>query len=123
VITKQHILRNIQTNTKAPPMDRSDRYRPGQTFDVDRFAAICSERNLDPAEAAVKLLQKADVDLKDKEKLDAYIRLMEFLYSKKKAVELTGKDGGPVEVTDRPQLTREEWLKAHGLAAAAGSTD
>jgi len=35
-------------------------------------------------------------------------------------VELTGKDGGPmaIEATERPQLSREEWLAIHGLNGA-----
>jgi len=40
--------------------------------------------------------------------------------------EITGKDGGPIEtvaeVTIRPQVTREEWLKLHGLVAPDRST-
>jgi hypothetical protein len=38
-------------------------------------------------------------------------------YSEKKLMELTGKGGGPVgiETSERPKLTREEWLKLHGF--------
>lgn len=39
------------------------------------------------------------------------------------STELTGKDGGPVEtaVTIRPQVSREEWLKLHGLDSTSGT--
>ena len=38
----------------------------------------------------------------------------------KDKVEMTGKDGGPmvIEATERPQLSREEWLAIHGLNGA-----
>lgn len=38
----------------------------------------------------------------------------------KNKTELTGEDGQPIKIestsTDRPQMTKEEWLKAHGVA-------
>lgn len=42
------------------------------------------------------------------------------VYGDKVQTELTGKDGGPVETvtTTRPQLTKEEWLAAHGVGTA-----
>jgi len=47
-------------------------------------------------------------------------------YGDRISQEITGKDGGPVEtvaeVTIRPQVTREEWLKLHGLDTAMGAT-
>ena len=33
----------------------------------------------------------------------------------KDKVEMTGANGGPIETTTRPQLSREEWLAQHGL--------
>jgi hypothetical protein len=40
-------------------------------------------------------------------------------YTERQKRELTGKDEGPIktesDVTLRPPVTREEWLKAHGL--------
>lgn len=40
--------------------------------------------------------------------------------------ELTGKDGGPLEtkseVSVRPPISRDEWLKLHGLDPAEGTT-
>lgn len=39
------------------------------------------------------------------------------MYTEKSKKEVSGPDGGPVEstVTVRPQVTREEWLKLHGI--------
>lgn len=88
----------LRTPPPAHMKRQSKRYKKGQTFNVERFAEICNEHQLDPAEAAVTLLQRPDVELKDKEKLEAYIKLMEYLYSKRKAIEHTGKDGGPLKV-------------------------
>lgn len=40
------------------------------------------------------------------------------------ATEISGPEGGPVEVQNaRPKLSKEEWLEAHGLGAAAGTAD
>jgi hypothetical protein len=41
-----------------------------------------------------------------------------------KAIELTGRDGGPMEhdIAMRPPLTREEWEKKHGLDTSSGTT-
>lgn len=40
------------------------------------------------------------------------------------ATEISGPEGGPVEVqSTRPKLSKEEWLQAHGLGAAAGTAD
>lgn len=41
------------------------------------------------------------------------------------AIEASGPDGGPipVETSTRPQLTKEEWLAAHGMGTTAGTTD
>jgi hypothetical protein len=37
----------------------------------------------------------------------------------KDKVEMTGANGGPIETTTRPQLSREEWLALHGLPGGA----
>lgn len=46
-------------------------------------------------------------------------------YGDKVQTELTGKDGGPVETvtSTRPQLTKEEWLAAHGVGTATRPAD
>lgn len=47
------------------------------------------------------------------------------LYAKLLPTEVTGKDGGPIkqehEVIMRPQLSKEEWLKAHHVGTPAGT--
>jgi len=51
------------------------------------------------------------------------------IYPKLLPLQVTGKDGGAiktdsvVEVAMRPQLTKEEWLIAHGVGTAARPTD
>lgn len=51
------------------------------------------------------------------------------IYPKLLPLQVTGKDGGAiktdsvVEVAMRPQLTKEEWLIAHGVGTAARTTD
>lgn len=40
------------------------------------------------------------------------------------ATEISGPEGGPMEVqSTRPKLSREEWLEAHGVGAAARTAD
>lgn len=40
-----------------------------------------------------------------------------------KATEITGEDGGPIvlERPSVPEISKEEWLEAHGLGTAAGT--
>lgn len=51
------------------------------------------------------------------------------IYPKLLPLQVTGKDGGAiktdsvVEVAMRPQLTKEEWLIAHGVGTAVRTTD
>lgn len=44
-------------------------------------------------------------------------KLLPKKYGDRVQQEVSGPDGGPVQVTDpaRPKLTREEWLAAHGV--------
>lgn len=48
------------------------------------------------------------------------------IYSRLLPTELTGKNGGPIEaaieLSTRPQLTKEEWLSIHGLGASKRPT-
>ena len=39
------------------------------------------------------------------------------------AVEQKTEVTGSVEISQRPQLTKEEWLKAHGLGTASGAAE
>jgi hypothetical protein len=121
---EDQVVANITAGAKPKKLE-SKHYRPGQTFSPERFAQICEERGYDPGECAIKFLAREDLDLKDKDRLDAHIKLMEYAYAKRKAVEITGANGGPVEVESvkRPQLTKEEWLIAHGVGTAAGSAE
>ena len=40
-----------------------------------------------------------------------------YMHSKLASVELTGKDGGPIQTAavERPKLTQEQWLAEHGI--------
>lgn len=65
--------------------------KSGQSFSLDRFVALCEARGLDPAEKVMDILEDAGAvaDLKPKERLDAYLRLMEYAYPKLRATENT----------------------------------
>lgn len=88
-----HVLANKINGTRPPKhMTQKGNGRPGQKFDADRFAELCAQHKLDPAEEALKLLADLEVQerLKPKDRLDAYTKLMEYIYPKKKSVESTG---------------------------------
>ena len=89
--------------------------KPGQTFSMDRFVTLCNKWGLDPAEAALKLLQDPleSSDLKAKEKLDAYIKLMEYAYAKQRAVEHTGSI--KVGLAELLAETETEWQAQKSL--------
>lgn len=46
-------------------------------------------------------------------KLGGYFKILNKVLPDLKAVELTGADGGPVTITDKP-LSKEEWVKQYG---------
>ncbi len=46
-----------------------------------------------PAEAALRILLDKDADLLDKERLDVLMKLMEFKFPKRRAIEHSGTDG------------------------------
>ncbi len=112
------VIADAQVKAKVPAHTLRGNAKPGQKFDGDRFAELCVKRKIDPAEAALKLLQDpaALSELKAKEKLDAYIRLMEYAYPKKRATEAKVEHSGTIEIAERPKMTREEWMRAHGLS-------
>lgn len=53
--------------------------------------AIFDSNNFCPAEEVVKLIKNKRADLLDKERADIFLRLMEFKFPKRKAVEHSGK--------------------------------
>lgn len=57
--------------------------------------------------------------------LDLLARLAEYAAPKLGRIEHTGEDGGAIktEVTLRPQLTKDEWMAAHGVGAATGTAE
>lgn len=109
----------------APRKRESPDYAPGQAWSHERFGNICEERGYDPALVAVEFMrrERESLAMTDKEYMDVTLKLMEYLYAKRRAVEVSGPDGGPVQTEDvtRPTLTKEEWLAAHGLAASTGT--
>lgn len=50
-----------------------------------------------PAEEAVKILKDPKSLLDDKDKISAHLKLMEFKFPKRKAVEHSGPNDGPIE--------------------------
>lgn len=62
-------------------------------FNAERFAELCIARGADPAEAALKILELESDDLPARARLDANIKLMEFLYPKQRAIEHSGTIG------------------------------
>lgn len=73
--------------------------KPGQKFNLERLTDLCQKYGIDPAEVAFKGLDPIKTpDLKDRDRIDIATRLMEYMYAKRKAVEVTGEDGGPLTV-------------------------
>lgn len=90
-------LSNIQTGSKPPKhMRQRGNGKPGQRFNIERLSDLCDRYGIDPAEVAVRGLQTGD--LSDKERMDIALKLMEYTYAKRKSVEVSGEDGGPVEL-------------------------
>ena len=93
MISLREAVCNVQNGTPVPKsmMKQGKGYKPGQRFDGDRFAQLCVDKGLDPAEAALELLKsERGLELKAKELLDAYTKLMEYVYPKQRAVEHSG---------------------------------
>lgn len=80
-------LCNIRMATPPPAhMTQKD----GRKFDPERFADLCIKKGYDPAEGAIAILELEKGDLDPKARLDAHIKLMEYVYAKKRAVEHSG---------------------------------
>jgi hypothetical protein len=39
------------------------------------------------------------------------------------SVEMSGPSGEPIQFEQRPQITKEEWLKLHGMGTATRATE
>ena len=80
------------------------------------------ELDYDPIKAMVELAKDEETPVAVKAKLAS--ELAGFVYPKRKAVEYSGSDGGPIqhEVGMRPPLTREEWERKHGLDTTSRTT-
>lgn len=100
MITIQEAIYNVATSTKPPKHMRTrGNGKPGQKFNTERLAALCEKYGIDPAEQAMKGLDPMKTpDLKDRDRIDIAVKLMEYLYAKRKAVEVTGEEGGPLEL-------------------------
>lgn len=91
---------------------------PIHEMDADQAAIISSiehesiitGRGEDRGEVGMVTKIKTNDKLKALELLGRYHKM----FTDK--VEQTGKDGGPIEMVIRPQVSREEWLKLHGMA-------
>jgi len=80
-------LCNIRMATPPPAhMTQKDERK----FDPERFARLCIAKGYDPAEGAIAILELEKGDVDPKARLDAHIKLMEYVYAKKRAVELSG---------------------------------
>jgi hypothetical protein len=90
-------LTNVSMGTKPPKHMRTrGNGKPGQKFNIDRLSDLCSKYGVDPAEVAVRGLTVGE--LSDKERMDVALRLMKYMYAERKSVEVSGEDGGPVEM-------------------------
>lgn len=73
------------------------------------------ELDFDPITTMVEIAKDTNAPIAVRGKMAT--ELASFVFPKRKAVEYSGNDGGPIqhEVGMRPPLTREEWEKKHGL--------
>lgn len=88
-----------------------DHMQPVENRDVSwpKFEKMCRSEGINPATLMTHLLKRAQaniglddegqpLDLKDREVVDLVLRSMKFVEGEKKSVEVTGDDGGPVEM-------------------------
>lgn len=93
------VLMHANMRTKPPKHMKRGNGKPGQKFSIERLEQLCAKYGIDPAEIAVQGLAPALApDLKDKERIDIALRLMEYTYAKRKAVEISGNDDKPVKL-------------------------
>lgn len=100
MISVQEAVHNVAISTKPPKhMRAKGNGKPGQKFNTERLAKLCEKYGMDPAEVAFQGLDPMRTpDLKDRDRIDIAAKLMEYMYAKRKAVEVSGEDGGPVEL-------------------------
>lgn len=97
MISINEAVHNVRTATKPPKhMRTKGNGKPGQKFNIERLSDLCSKYGVDPAEVAVRGLTAGE--LSDKERMDVALRLMKYMYAERKSVEVSGEDGGPVEM-------------------------
>lgn len=93
------VLMRANTRTKPPKHMKKGNGKPGQKFSIERLESLCEKYGIDPAEVAVAGLDPLKApDLKDKERIDIALRLMEYTYAKRKAVEIGNAGGEPLKV-------------------------
>ena len=89
-------------STKPPKHMKRGNGKPGQKFSIARLEKLCERYGVDPAEVAIEGLDaELTPDLKDKDRIDIALRLMEYTYAKRKAVEVSGADGEAIELVIR----------------------
>lgn len=93
----QEAVHNVAIGTKPPKhMRTKGNGKPGQKPSFERLVEVCEKRGFDPLEVVVSGCMSMGLD--EKSRVEWSLKVMEYLYAKRKAVEVTGEDGGPVEV-------------------------
>ena len=118
-----HVLANKIYSTRPPKhMTQKGNGKPGQTFSVERLEKLCERYGLDPCEVAVKGLSAQHApDLKDKDRADIALKLMEYLMPKKRSIE------GEVEVEHHYVISSDplddsDWEAAYSMGATEGAS-
>jgi hypothetical protein len=99
---------------ESPPgtMSAEGKKAQGKKINIRRVAAILQERGIEPIGEICDVLPLLDSSLKAK----TLLSLAEFVYPKLGRTEITGADGGPVEVVG---MTKEQRDAAVAAAARA----
>lgn len=97
MISLQAAVNNVALATKPPKhMRTKGNGKVGQKPSFERLVAVCEKRGFDPLEVVVQGCMSLNLD--EKSKVEWSLKVMEYMYAKRKAVEVTGEDGGPVEL-------------------------
>lgn len=75
---------------------------------LGKVAEVLEMYGLDPTVEIIRTLKDPKSNLSAELRLRTYTQLMEYVHAKKKSVELTGKDGGPIRLET---ATKEELLR------------